>query len=244
MFLNLPYNCVSFLFPHNFCKETRWFLENVILFEKICTTAGRDKFQVCAVTTVMNSFFCRCWESFFIFSNSTSRHLFDCDWNGLAATTGIISYYHWLSRFDSLETGMDLVAPAAHVWAPHRQRRQEWARRRWPRGPVWPFCHWRLALCIRFDCLEVEKSGTLELVTIIQIRNFSTQHTVRPFIQTDDEQDHQEIPGSCCLPASSLGNGVFAKSILIVNYSLCLPLIRVNGIGTLIWLGLITNTCE
>jgi len=155
--------------------------------------------------------------------------------------TGIISYYHWLSRF---ETGMDLVAPAAHVWAPHRQRRQGWARRRWPRGPVWPYCHWRLALCIRFDCLEAEKSGTLKVVTIIQIRNFSTQHTVRPFIQTDDDQDHQEIPGSCCLPGSSLGNGVFAKSILIVNYSLCLPLIRVNGIGTLIWLGLITNTCE
>ena len=121
----------------------------------------------------MNSFFCRRWESFSIFSNTTSRHLFDCDWNGLAATTGIISYYHWLSRFDSLETGMDLVAPAAHVWAPHRQRRQEWARRRWPRGPVWPFCHWRLALCIRFDCLEAEKSGTPELqVSTLSVHSY------------------------------------------------------------------------
>ena len=34
MFLNLPYNCVSFLFPHNFCKETHCFLENFTLLEK------------------------------------------------------------------------------------------------------------------------------------------------------------------------------------------------------------------
>ena len=165
-----------------FARKHVVFLKILYCLKKICTTAGRDEFQVSAVTTVMNSFFCRRWESFSIFSNAISRHLFDCDWNGLAATTGIISYYHWLSRFDSLETGMDLVAPAAHVWAPHRQRRQGWARRKWPRGPDWPFCHWQLALCISFDSLKAEEIGTPEHVTIIQIYVTSIQHTVRPSI--------------------------------------------------------------
>ena len=91
MFLNHTIVSVSY-FHTIFARKHVVFLKILYCLKKICTTAGRDEFQVSAVTTVMNSFFCRRWESFSIFSNTTSRHLFDCDWNGLAATTGIISY--------------------------------------------------------------------------------------------------------------------------------------------------------
>ena len=173
MCFNLSYNWVKFLFLHNFCKETRHFLEKFTQLKRILHDRRlRQISSLCGYCSDGLIFLPALEEFLYILQYNLPPHI----WLWLEWTYPLqlpqVLYNHW-PRFDTLVTGTNLVAPAAHVWAPHRQRRQEWARRRWPRGPVWPFCHWRLALCIRFDCLEAEKSGTPELqVSTLSVHSY------------------------------------------------------------------------